>query len=248
MIETTLMVYALCWSDWYSLAPNRWFVLTVVTASRRNFLVQLLSTFVHRTFFFFLMTRRPPRSPLFPYTTLFRSVRRARPGDLGPLPRSRAGRLTGPRSAQVARRSRRCRLRARAARRRPARRVQPHPAVPAPERRRAGRHVRRVRARADETVPGAQDLGDDRRMRPRRHRLPGGAGERARPRARHAGRGRAGAGAGRRARDVHRRLSRAPGGVSNGPAERRQPRAARGGSGAGPGLRHRHRLRRPRDA
>src|SRR2546429_6242064 len=24
-------------------------------------------------FFFFLMTRRPPRSPLFPYTTLFRS-------------------------------------------------------------------------------------------------------------------------------------------------------------------------------
>src|SRR5260221_12818759 len=28
-------------------------------------------------FFFFLMIRRPPRSTLFPYTTLFRSVRRA---------------------------------------------------------------------------------------------------------------------------------------------------------------------------
>src|SRR2546430_3994568 len=29
-------------------------------------------------FFFFLMIRRPPRSTLFPYTTLFRSIRRAR--------------------------------------------------------------------------------------------------------------------------------------------------------------------------
>src|SRR5258708_22275786 len=28
-------------------------------------------------FFFFLMIRRPPRSTLFPYTTLFRSVRKA---------------------------------------------------------------------------------------------------------------------------------------------------------------------------
>src|SRR5256885_16023239 len=28
-------------------------------------------------FFFFLMIRRPPRSTLFPYTTLFRSLRRA---------------------------------------------------------------------------------------------------------------------------------------------------------------------------
>src|SRR5438477_13205981 len=31
---------------------------------------------VHLFFFFFLMIRRPPRSTLFPYTTLFRSVRR----------------------------------------------------------------------------------------------------------------------------------------------------------------------------
>src|SRR5215217_8470495 len=30
-------------------------------------------------FFFFLMIRRPPRSTLFPYTTLFRSPRRHRP-------------------------------------------------------------------------------------------------------------------------------------------------------------------------
>src|SRR3989337_1891143 len=29
--------------------------------------------------FFFLMIRRPPRSTLFPYTTLFRSRRRSRP-------------------------------------------------------------------------------------------------------------------------------------------------------------------------
>src|SRR6201985_3977747 len=28
---------------------------------------------LHRSFFFFLMIRRPPRSTLFPYTTLFRS-------------------------------------------------------------------------------------------------------------------------------------------------------------------------------
>src|SRR2546430_17134405 len=31
------------------------------------------------SFFFFLMIRRPPRSTLFPYTTLFRSVRAPRP-------------------------------------------------------------------------------------------------------------------------------------------------------------------------
>src|SRR5256885_11662817 len=31
------------------------------------------------SFFFFLMIRRPPRSTLFPYTTLFRSVGKCRP-------------------------------------------------------------------------------------------------------------------------------------------------------------------------
>src|SRR5438552_15847722 len=35
--------------------------------------------------FFFLMTRRPPRSTLFPYTTLFRS-----PAHAGPLARPRS--------------------------------------------------------------------------------------------------------------------------------------------------------------
>src|ERR1044071_782994 len=40
-----------------------------------------------RLFFFFLMIRRPPRSTLFPYTTLFRSMRRglaAQPEMQGP--------------------------------------------------------------------------------------------------------------------------------------------------------------------
>src|SRR3712207_9218422 len=33
--------------------------------------------------FFFLMIRRPPRSTLFPYTTLFRSIMREIPGVIG---------------------------------------------------------------------------------------------------------------------------------------------------------------------
>src|SRR5258707_2020568 len=33
----------------------------------------MLCSLVHILFFFFLMIRRPPRSTLFPYTTLFRS-------------------------------------------------------------------------------------------------------------------------------------------------------------------------------
>src|SRR2546425_12289310 len=40
--------------------------------------------------FFFLMIRRPPRSTLFPYTTLFRSARRA------PAPRDRDARADDP--------------------------------------------------------------------------------------------------------------------------------------------------------
>src|SRR5476651_2847219 len=42
-------------------------------------------------FFFFLMIRRPPRSTLFPYTTLFRSRtrRRGHPAHLRHLPRLR---------------------------------------------------------------------------------------------------------------------------------------------------------------
>src|SRR5258706_2447978 len=42
----------------------------------------------HPFFFFFLMIRRPPRSTLFPYTTLFRSPAslRRRPGSLPAKP------------------------------------------------------------------------------------------------------------------------------------------------------------------
>src|SRR5690349_22829242 len=45
-------------------------------------------------FFFFLMIRRPPRSTLFPYTTLFRSGRRSRRGSR----RRRYGGVRCPRS------------------------------------------------------------------------------------------------------------------------------------------------------
>src|SRR6266700_5670132 len=45
--------------------------------------------------FFFLMMRRPPRSTLFPYTTLFRSPGRALP-LAGRPPQSRAGDLLLP--------------------------------------------------------------------------------------------------------------------------------------------------------
>src|SRR5688572_31543831 len=43
------------------------------------------------SYFFFLMIRRPPRSTLFPYTTLFRSE-----GEGGALPRRRLARARGP--------------------------------------------------------------------------------------------------------------------------------------------------------
>src|SRR6478735_10980161 len=43
-------------------------------------------------FFFFLMIRRPPRSTLFPYTTLFRPAARDRPRTLQRAPRVERGR------------------------------------------------------------------------------------------------------------------------------------------------------------
>src|SRR3712207_8359847 len=52
------------------------------------------------------MIRRPPRSPLFPYTTLFRSRRdgRAAAGrDTEALPRERRGAARGGRRAEVGR-------------------------------------------------------------------------------------------------------------------------------------------------
>src|SRR5690349_25147572 len=48
------------------------------TPSSSCFLSSYLSSFLF--FFFFLMIRRPPRSTLFPYTTLFRSLPRGRSG------------------------------------------------------------------------------------------------------------------------------------------------------------------------
>src|SRR2546427_4302799 len=51
----------------------------------------------HHFFFFFLMIRRPPRSTLFPYTTLFRSVfRRVRRLRRNPLPQAAHATLRRP--------------------------------------------------------------------------------------------------------------------------------------------------------
>src|SRR5256885_3983070 len=54
-------------------------------------------------FFFFLMIRRPPRSTLFPYTTLFRSLLQRRPGA---LPQAGGGRLRRGDAARSADRER----------------------------------------------------------------------------------------------------------------------------------------------
>src|SRR5688572_33500839 len=45
-----------------------------MTLESLSFVISV-SIFIHFFFFFFLMIRRPPRSTLFPYTTLFRSVK-----------------------------------------------------------------------------------------------------------------------------------------------------------------------------
>ena len=125
--------------------------------------------------------RRGRRRALVPRRRRVRRHRHPRPGDRGPVPRHGAGRFAGARPAQVARRPRRLRLRARAAGRRSARRVQPHPALPASGRRCGGRLVRRVRLRADAAVPCAEDVGHHRLARTRGHRRPGDAREQARP-------------------------------------------------------------------
>src|SRR3712207_6958886 len=46
-----------------------------------------MSRLLTRVVFFFLMIRRPPRSTLFPYTTLFRSASACRPGAAPPSTR-----------------------------------------------------------------------------------------------------------------------------------------------------------------
>src|SRR2546425_3893889 len=65
-------------------------------------------TFVqfHLHYFFFLMIRRPPRSTLFPYTTLFRSL--AGVASIPDTPRARAsgGATDGPLHRRVARQPR----------------------------------------------------------------------------------------------------------------------------------------------
>src|SRR6266487_4967180 len=53
-----------------------------------HFVVPRVFSFLHFFFFFFLMIRRPPRSTLFPYTTLFRSRPPSGP-DLRPGPTDR---------------------------------------------------------------------------------------------------------------------------------------------------------------
>src|SRR5258706_15860517 len=52
----------------------------MITYTSPSLFLSQSSTLLFLFFFFFLMIRRPPRSTLFPYTTLFRSVMR-RPGD-----------------------------------------------------------------------------------------------------------------------------------------------------------------------
>src|SRR5438034_10297272 len=47
--------------------------ITILSLCSCSFHTLLL--FLFSVFFFFLMIRRPPRSTLFPYTTLFRSLR-----------------------------------------------------------------------------------------------------------------------------------------------------------------------------
>src|SRR2546430_15750194 len=60
------------------------------------------------SFFFFLMIRRPPRSTLFPYTTLFRSIQR--PGEAAPLQERFKSTATGGGDSAVQRRGRRTRI------------------------------------------------------------------------------------------------------------------------------------------
>src|SRR5438874_12591084 len=50
---------------------------SAATASVRFPVIFYIFTFHTFSSFFFLMIRRPPRSTLFPYTTLFRSIARA---------------------------------------------------------------------------------------------------------------------------------------------------------------------------
>src|SRR6266511_5963974 len=61
-----------------------------------DFLIIFLLFFILSFFFFFLMIRRPPRSTLFPYTTLFRPAR----GHPRRPAQARAGHRRRPRSEE----------------------------------------------------------------------------------------------------------------------------------------------------
>src|SRR5688572_32461204 len=68
----------------------------------------MLPSFSYIIFFFFLMIRRPPRSTLFPYTTLFRSHVRVARGAARQVHRACVDRLPGSeRRAGDGRRARR---------------------------------------------------------------------------------------------------------------------------------------------
>src|SRR2546426_11923743 len=104
-------------------------------------------------FFFFLMIRRPPRSTLFPYTTLFRSARHGdRDGGDRRVPRPDRPALVSP-----------------GARGRPVpRRVGQEP-DPCPPHRRAARYpVRPSRHASRRQPPGVHPLADPPRAAPRR--------------------------------------------------------------------------------
>src|SRR6266496_5142606 len=71
----------------------------------------LFSSFLSLSFLFFLMIRRPPRSTLFPYTTLFRSPRSFWSAQCWrPVPRSSTGRSEEHTSELQSRRDLVCRL------------------------------------------------------------------------------------------------------------------------------------------
>src|SRR3712207_9398124 len=61
----------------------------------------MLLLFITQFFFFFLMIRRPPRSTLFPYTTLFRSQRDAGPVEVDQRVRGAVDPPGGPADVQV---------------------------------------------------------------------------------------------------------------------------------------------------
>src|SRR5215510_5879707 len=119
-----------------------------------SYFIAVFFFFLDFLFFFFLMIRRPPRSTLFPYTTLFRS----RPGRALQEPRARRLRRVSPGAG---------------ASRRPAR----HGLRPARRALRAAAH-----AGGGRTVRGGQAPGERwrPRLRPARSaRLPRAPGERA---------------------------------------------------------------------